>query len=378
MWWPVWIAPLPVLLLAPKLRGWQAFIIATVARGIGALNMWNYIHHVVQLSLVFTAATILVPSIMFALATIVYRNILRKGHFAFAALSFPAVMVTAEYLISLSQGTFLSTGYTQLGNLPILQIAALTGIWGITFVVCLLPSVIAVLIFARDDQRLRLAATFAGVYVCVLCFGLVRLYGPAQKSDSVLVGLVEVHRGPFLFPSDSPNAMALMERYAAEIKPLASRGAQFVIFPEMSALVPDSIFSRVDELLRRSAQDAHVQVVLGVLHPTDNRAYNEARVYSATGEIETVYRKHHLVPSWESQSTPGTELSTLTQPIGRIGIEICRDMDYPELARGYAKQQVGLVLVPAWDQGIEVDAEVAQHGRTLCSQPVGHVAARRR
>jgi apolipoprotein N-acyltransferase len=35
-------------------------------------------------------------------------------------------------------------------------------------------------------------------------------------------------------------------------------------------------------------------------------------------------------------------------------------MDYPELARRYAKQQVGLVLVPAWDQGIVVDA--AWHG----------------
>jgi apolipoprotein N-acyltransferase len=35
-------------------------------------------------------------------------------------------------------------------------------------------------------------------------------------------------------------------------------------------------------------------------------------------------------------------------------------MDYPELARRYAKQQVGLVLVPAWDQGIGVDA--AWHG----------------
>jgi apolipoprotein N-acyltransferase len=35
-------------------------------------------------------------------------------------------------------------------------------------------------------------------------------------------------------------------------------------------------------------------------------------------------------------------------------------MDYPELARRYGKQQVGLILVPAWDQGIAVDA--AWHG----------------
>jgi apolipoprotein N-acyltransferase len=50
----------------------------------------------------------------------------------------------------------------------------------------------------------------------------------------------------------------------------------------------------------------------------------------------------------------------LSQPAGKIGIEICRDMDYPELARRYGQQQVGLVLVPAWDQGLAVDA--AWHG----------------
>jgi hypothetical protein len=33
LWWPVWLAPLPVLLLAPKLRAWQAFAIALVYLG---------------------------------------------------------------------------------------------------------------------------------------------------------------------------------------------------------------------------------------------------------------------------------------------------------------------------------------------------------
>ena len=152
-----------------------------------------------------------------------------------------------------------------------------------------------------------------------------------------------------------------MERYAAEVKPLAARGAQFVLFPEMSALVPDSTSSRVDELFEKTAHDADAQELLGMLHRTDSHAYNEGRLYSTAGEIETVYRKHHLVPTWESRSTPGTELSVLTQPMGRIGIEICRDMDYPELARRYAKEHIGLALVPAWDQGVDVDAKWHGH-----------------
>jgi apolipoprotein N-acyltransferase len=72
LWWPVWIAPLPILLLAPKLPAWQAFIASVVARALGAVNLWHYIHHVVGLSLWFSLATILVPAVFFALGVIMY------------------------------------------------------------------------------------------------------------------------------------------------------------------------------------------------------------------------------------------------------------------------------------------------------------------
>jgi apolipoprotein N-acyltransferase len=223
-----------------------------------------------------------------------------------------------------------------------------------------------------------MAVALAAFYAVVLSYGLLRLYTTPQAANSVLVGLVETHAGQNMFPPDAQTTMALMQQYASKVQPLAARGAQFVLFPEMSGLIPDVASARVDALFQQTARDAHVQVLLGILHVTDHGAYNEARLYSATGEIETIYRKHHLVPTWEARSTPGTEISVLDapgprdinrpadpspapQPAGKIGIEICRDMDYPELARRYGKQQVGLVLVPAWDQGINIDADFHGH-----------------
>src|SRR5208283_2050407 len=126
--WPVWLAPLPVLLLAPKLRAWQALAVALVAHALAGLEFWNYLRHVVQLPLWLALATILIPSALFALAVIFYRALLKRGNLWLAALAFPAAMVTAEYLFSLFQGTFVNTGYTQLGNLPVLQLAAITGL----------------------------------------------------------------------------------------------------------------------------------------------------------------------------------------------------------------------------------------------------------
>jgi apolipoprotein N-acyltransferase len=361
LWWPVWLAPLPVLLLAPRLRAWQALAIALVARALaGALSFWGYLRHVVQFPIWLALVTILVPAASFALAVALYRGLLRKGNPWLAMLAFPVTMVAAEYLFSLSQGTFLNTGYTQLENLPILQLAAIAGLWGISFSVNLLPAGLAALISAPAKPRLRMAVALAAYYACGLSYGVMRLYSAPRASPSVLVGLVETHAGQNIFPPDAPTTMALMQEYASQVKPLAARGAQFIVLPEMTALIPDVASAKVDAFWQQTARDAQVQVLLDVLHITDHGAYNEARLYSATGEIETVYRKHHLVPTWESRSSPGTEISVLPQPVGKIGIEICRDMDYPELARRYGQQHVGLLLVPAWDQGLGVDA--AWHG----------------
>ena len=361
MWWPVWLAPIPVLLVAPRLRAWEAFAVALVARALAfALDFWHYLRHVVLFPLLLTLVSMLIPAALFALAVIFYRELLRKGRPWLAMLAFPVVTVAGEYLYSLWQATYLNTGYTQLQNLPILQLAAIAGIWGISFAVNLLPAGLTAIVAAPVKLRVRMTAALAVTFACVLSYGLIRLHARPRASSTVLVGLVETHAGHDMFPHDAAGTMALYQSYAAQVKPLAAKGAQFVIFPEMTALIPDAASAKVDELFEKTAQDAHVQVLLGVLHVTDHGAYNEGRLYSETGGIETVYRKHHLVPTWESRSTPGTGLSVLDQPAGKIGIEICRDMDFPELARRYAKQDVGLVLVPAWDQGVDLDA--AWHG----------------
>jgi apolipoprotein N-acyltransferase len=361
LWWPVWLAPLPILLLAPKLRAWQAFAVALIARTLAAaLSFWDYLLQVVKFPVWLALVTILVPALSFALAVASYRGLLRRGNPWLAMFAFPVTIVATEYLFSLSQGTFLNTGYTQLENLPVLQLATIAGLWGLSFSVNLFPAGLAACISVPVKTRLRMASALAAYYVCVLSYGVMRLYTAPRASNSVLVGLIETHAGQNIFPQDAPTTMALMQAYASQVKPLVARGAQFIVLPEMTALITDVAVAKVDAFWQQKALDAHVQILLDLLHITDHGAYNEARLYSATGAIETVYRKHHLVPTWENRTTPGTDISVLSQPAGKIGIEICRDMDYPELARRYANQEVGLVLVPAWDQGLAVDA--AWHG----------------
>lgn len=373
VWWLVWLAPLPVLLIAPKLRSWTIFAVALTARALSGLDFWNYLQRVVQFPFWLTLLTILVPSALFAFAVILYRAWLRRGNPWLASMAFPAVIVAVEYLFSLWQGTFFNTGYTQLENLPVLQLAAVTGLWGISFTVNLFPAGLAAFTESSAKHRFRLATALAVYLTCIFAYGFWRLNHVAPAPHSVVVGLVETHAGKNIFPPDASSSLALMEDYAEQVKALAAQGAAIVILPEMTTLIPDAALAKVDSFWQQTAREAHAQVLLDILRVTDREGYNEARLYSADGGIEAVYHKHHPVPTWEARTKPGMEISVLACPrpskenrlpsashapdqAGNIGIEICRDMDYPELSRRYAHQQVGLMLVPAWDQGLDVDA----------------------
>ena len=56
-----------------------------------------------------------------------------------------------------------------------------------------------------------------------------------------------------------------------------------------------------------------------------------------------------MLPPFESSFTVGTKRTEWQEPSGRLGITICKDMDFPHLSRQYGNDGVGLVLVPAWD-----------------------------
>jgi len=351
-WWPIWLAALPILWITPRISWPVAAAVAMAARLIGGLSMWGY-HQRLQFPLWLRLEVLLAPSLAFCAGVLLFRGFLRRGKPWFAILAFPAAMVTYEYLISLVFGTFEITGYTQLKNLPVLQLGSLTGLWGISFAVMLFPSMIAAILLSQRKMRLQLMIAFAIIFGGVLMYGGWRLLTTPRAPHTIAVGLVASDLPKNFFPQNDAEAMRLMRDYAEQVKLLSQRGAKIVVLPEMTALVRDSISGQMDELFQETARAASVQVVVGVLHVTPNNAFNEARLYSDMGALKAVYRKHHLVPVIEGRTSPGDDISVVPQAVGTIGLEICRDMDYSDPARRYGKAKAGLVLVPAWDFDVD-------------------------
>lgn len=350
-WWAAWMAPLPILWIAPRLSRPKASASALAAAIIGGLSMWSY-HARLQFPMWLQLASVLVPALAFCGAVLVFRGFYKRDALWPAVLAFPSVMVAYEYLLSLFNGTFGVTAYTQLNNPPVLQLGALTGLWGISFIVMLFPSMIAAA-FSTSRARWQFGITLALVLAFTLTYGVSRLASSSGPVPTIVTGFVVSDVPKNLLPEKDPDVLQLLTAYSEQVRQLAGRGARIVLLPEMTALVRDSITAQVDQLFDQTAKQANIQIVAGVLHATSNGTFNEARLYSDAATPPVVYRKHHLVPVVEGRTTPGSDISVIPHPVGTLGLAICRDMDYPDPSRRYGQARAGLLLVPAWDFNID-------------------------
>jgi apolipoprotein N-acyltransferase len=345
-WWLTWLAPLPILVLVPRLPRGHAVAIAFAAYAAGGANMFSYYRLVAPLPIALIV--LLVPALFFAVVVLLFRSFVLRGMLLRAALAVPASWVALEYLseVRSPHGTFGNISYSQMDFLPVIQIAAVTGIWGISFLLFLFPAAMAAMVAPRGDTRGKtLVAVVVGIiFAGPLGFGIARLHAE-RHTASVTVGLLDSDEAATMYPKGAAS-VDLIRSYTAHIPELAARGAQIVVIPEKLGRFTDDEVAQTDEVLGQIAQQNHITIAAG-LHHLPN--LNETRVYAPDGHLEAVYEKHHMLPAFESDLLVGTTRTSLERPSGKIGLTICKDMDFPELSRNYGNDGATLLLVPAWD-----------------------------
>lgn len=351
--WPLmWIAPLPVLLFATRGSWWGAAITAWLAMMLGSLSMWRYFHllHAPWLATYAVVATI------FTLDVLLLRALLRRGAYWSALLAFPAFWVTCEYVANLvtPNGTGGSVAYTQLKFLPFLQLASITGPWGMTFLLLLFPAALAVgehLLLSDNGKTARVIFAAALAIVVVLIFGDIRMGIPA--SQQVKVGLIasDTPANDDVAGSGAPTER-LFHDYATQAEALASQGAKVIVLPEKLGVLTASDATAADTIFQDVANKTGAIIVAGMVTDAPPLKYNQARVYSPGASVLS-YNKQHMLPPFESNLTPGNALTLISGHPNRWGVAICKDMDFTQLSRKYGKAGAGLMLVPGWDFNLD-------------------------
>lgn len=385
LWWLTWLAPLPVLWLAPRVRARWAALAAFAAYAIGGINQWDYLHGYIGLPVVAIIQAVGTPALLLALCVLLFRRLLLRGYALTAALAAPVTWVAVEYVNNLisPHGTFFNVGYTQMDALPIIQIAAVTGLWGIGFLVLLLPAAIAVQTTHQAPKRSRItaAAIAALLIVVTFAYGSWRLQAPATAT--VRIGLVSLQERV----RSAAGLQARDAHYVDAIQRLADAGARIVLTPETSFASDDAHLPAFAELANRR----DLTVGIGVDSTSDPRAErNMLMVFRPGAMSPATYNKRHLLVGFEPY-VPGDSY-TLLEGTPRIGLAICKDMDFHDTGHAYAARHAQLLLVPASDftvdgwlhsrmaimRGVESGfaiARAAHSGRLTLSDDRGRVLA---
>jgi apolipoprotein N-acyltransferase len=360
--WPLmWIAPLPILIFAvrPSSSWYAAALVAFFGFFCGCLTLWHYFR-VFQLPALVFIEIFSAASLGFTLAVLLFRALLRRGHAWAALLAFPATWTSVEFLHSILtlDGTAGSLAYTQLKFLPFLQLASVTGPWGITFLLLLFPAAIAIGLHLRlsaPHRALRILATSFGIIAIVIIAGVIRLARPAP-GPLVTVGLLASDTPANSNVADPGEATQIRLRsYAGQASLLAGRGATIIVLPEHLGELSDNAnadpafsSSAADAIFQPIADSTRATIIVGLAHRSPNDDRNQARIYSPESPVAS-YNKQHLLPPWETRFLPGSSLTFLPHSAGNIGVAICKDMDFAAPARSYGSAGTGLLLDPAWD-----------------------------
>jgi apolipoprotein N-acyltransferase len=351
----MWIAFIPVLLLVAETTSWRvAAAAAALSMLLGSLSLLYYLHVVLHLPVTAWLIPFSIASLLFAVGVLLFRGLLHLGAVFSAVIALPAFWTVCEFLASFApaNGTAGSLAYTQERFLPILQVASLTGPWGITFLLLLFPSAVVSGLYLRH-RRLSQAMLAVGLALAVLAgavlFGAIRLAVPNSRQN-VKVGLLDTDT--VVFADNAPEMQELIERYAEQAEMLARKGAKIVLMPEKTGLLFDRNTQAVDSVMQSVADRTGAILVIGVKHVVARDSFNEARIYTPDRPIAT-YDKQHMLPPFESNLTPGSSLALLANTAVPIGVAICKDMDFIHPALDYGRAGIDLLLDPAWDYNVD-------------------------
>ncbi len=369
-----WVALVPMLLTMrdrPFRSGYVAGVaffapvlywLNIVMTTFGGLNLFfsvvAYLLLVAYLALFFAAA---------AWAACRLRNTLALS----VVLTFPVLWVALElvrnYLFTGFPWALL--GYSQGGNLTLIQSADLFGVYGVSFLVALVNAAAAAAVHWLVKRPARpfpakAVAVAAIFFIANLAYGHVRLGGDLDSRDRALQTALVQGNIDQSIKWDPAFQQATIERYR-DLSLQARDGTDLIIWPESATPFyfqdPGPLSREVREVSRTTGAYLLLGSPAYEIVEQAPRFLNSAFLLSGAGEILGRSDKVHLVPFGEyvpfgrflpfvdklvvgvGDFSPGTVLP-LPMNGAKAGVLVCFEGIFPELGRKYVRKGSDLLV----------------------------------
>jgi apolipoprotein N-acyltransferase len=314
-----------------------------------------------------------------------------------STLVYPLAAASLEFVNTSTNpiGAWGATGFTQYGQLQLMQLASVTGMIGITFLMGWFASV-ANWAWENRAQGARLRTGLAGfgvVLVAVFVFGVLRL-GPAPLGETVRVAGITADPSRELSQrleaaSDAAAIRAEIQShwdaYFEETAREARAGAKVVVWPEVSGVAgssdeASSLVAQAQDVAREHA--VYLAIGLFVEHrDTGEPTENKFLLFDPTGTIVIDHVKYGGAIIEGNRLIGDGSLQTATTPFGVLSGVICWDADYPEVIQQTGQNGTGMLLVPSsdWAEIDPIHTQMAvfraiENGMSLVRQVEGNLS----
>ncbi len=394
--WLAWFALLPILfVLLQPISARSAFFYSLFfgTTFYGIVLYWviavmrEYGYFPLPLAILFYIGFALLNGLNLAVFGLFARKILTQNYFfskrltltamqisILNSLAVGALWVTIEYWQTYMYGGFpwCLLGYSLVDSIGIMQLTTVTGIYGVSFIICVINVLLAHALYQRKrplfwGTAIVLALLLTGDFA--VHFGLNRAF-PQMTSESTQpspaahsVAILQMN-----IPQDTDWNRAVLDEWLGRLNQmLQSAHAEIVVMPENPApfyYPADPDFTRqLEAMVRQSGSTVIAGVVMSHKDSRGNDGvYNSAATLAPDGHLIAEYDKQHLVPFGEyvpfrrfltfagkltneiSDFTAGDRYSLSVINGNEAAVFICYEAIFPNLVRHFTLEGAELLI----------------------------------
>jgi len=144
-----------------------------------------------------------------------------------------------------------------------------------------------------------------------------------------------------------------IDRMASYISEAARAKTDILCFPECSLTGYKRNFHEIDwkeilkalDMLQETATGKHITLIIGAPYSESAKLYNAALVISTNSQLK--YFKNNLTDFDKQYFANGRDILIFEVKRIKCGVIVCRDQNYPLLARKYARRGVKVLFLPS-------------------------------
>lgn len=279
----------------------------------------------------------------------------------------PVLWTTLEFFRSyaLSGFPWSSLGYSQYLFQPFIQIADMTGVYGVSFLLAAVNGALVDILMLRRKQKERPLASFLPTYsglallaltlIMTFAYGFYRLY-QHREGHSVKVAVIQGN-----IEQDKKWDPAYQQSVLSAFRDLSLAAAReaphLIVWPETSVPFLYGSDKELTSRLLSFEQQLNSYLLFGSVLFRDSESVkgytNSAILLDKNGNITYIYDKIHLVPFGEyvplkpllffvntlgagiGDYVPGDSYIKAVTPFGSFGTLICYEIIFPGLVRKF-------------------------------------------